>query len=101
MRWLCHFPLRVAFLIGKEFIAGVDEEAKRPGTASFMAPYTPGGHYQVTTAVAPWKWSRIDNNVPKNIRSVLLKPIRPPSRAATPHVENAHVSILVNEIKGK
>eukprot|EP00282_Hemiselmis_andersenii_P029380 CAMPEP_0169449936 /NCGR_PEP_ID=MMETSP1042-20121227/12887_1 /TAXON_ID=464988 /ORGANISM="Hemiselmis andersenii, Strain CCMP1180" /LENGTH=464 /DNA_ID=CAMNT_0009561729 /DNA_START=118 /DNA_END=1508 /DNA_ORIENTATION=+ len=64
---------------------GPEEEARRPGTASYMAPYTPGGGGDsLRQSTAPWKWSRIDNSVPKNIRSVLLKPMRPSSRAGTP-----------------
>ncbi len=52
-------------------------------------------------AAAPWKWSRIDNNVPKNIRTVLLKPMRPPSRAFTPKVEKHHMSQLLSDIESK
>ena len=53
-----------------------EQEAKRPGTASYMPAFTAGGGQMMRDADAPWRWSRIDNSVPKNIRNVLLKPMR-------------------------
>jgi hypothetical protein len=53
--------------------AGADP-AKRPGSAAYLRPFTPRPNETVPVG-GRWKWSRIDNNVPANIRAVLLRPL--------------------------
>lgn len=52
----------------------------RPGSAFYLKPYTPRGSFELPT----WKWNQVDSNVPRNIRNVLLRPMKMSSRPVTP-----------------
>ena len=52
----------------------------RPGSAFYLKPYTPRGSLDLPT----WKWNQVDSNVPRNIRNVLLRPMKVSSRPVTP-----------------
>jgi len=68
---------------------------QKPGSAAYLRPYTPRSISDLPT----WKWNQLDNNVPRNIRNVLLKPMRLPSRAPTPPMKSPELKAVLDRMK--
>ena len=68
---------------------------KRPCSAFYMKPFTPRN----SAEIPKWKWTNFDNNVPKNIRHVLLKPMKVVHRQPTPRPESPEVAHLLDRMR--
>eukprot|EP00961_Rhodomonas_salina_P274521 3709172-Rhodomonas_salina.1 len=69
---------------------GSTRDVERPGSAKYLRPYTPR-----ESGDGSWKWNRMDNNVPRNVRNVLLRPIKVYTRPPTPAVPDEQLNLLL------
>lgn len=74
---------------------GAADELQRPGSAFYMKPYTPRSSLG---DLLTWKWNSLDNNVPKNIRNVLLKPMKM-QRPITPALKSPELTAIMDRMK--
>jgi Ca2+-binding EF-hand superfamily protein len=81
-------------LTARTEVSGADGFQK-PGSAAYLRPYTPRSGSDLPT----WKWNQLDNNVPKNIRNVLLKPMRLPSRPSTPPMKSPELKAILDRMR--
>ena len=68
-------------------------DSKRPGSAFYMKPYTPTG------SLKAFKRTQIDNNVPQNVRQVLLNPLQFQHRPPTVRQTSPELAAIFNRTK--
>ena len=71
------------------------DDFQRPGSAIYMKPYAS----RHSDLLPTWKWYQVDNNVPKNIRNVLLRPMKMSSRPATPSIQSPEMHAVLDRMK--